>query len=125
MTPDPDPLETTLVFSCWRLTLDLLQKILLNRGIHCLRIDGLTSLADRERILSSFCADENQRVLLLSIGTGWVGLTLTVANKVHIVESQWNPFTEEQSIARASRIGQTRPVTVLKYITQNTVEQIS
>ncbi|RYP69277.1 hypothetical protein DL770_008287 [Monosporascus sp. CRB-9-2] len=50
-------------------------------------------------------------------------LTLTVANRVHIVEPQWNPSVEEQAIARALRMGQTRTVTIFKYITVKTVEQ--
>ncbi|RYP37998.1 hypothetical protein DL767_002726 [Monosporascus sp. MG133] len=50
-------------------------------------------------------------------------LTLTVANRVHIVEPQWNPSVEEQAVARALRMGQTRTVTVVKYITVKTVEQ--
>ncbi|RYP51600.1 hypothetical protein DL768_003107 [Monosporascus sp. mg162] len=50
-------------------------------------------------------------------------LTLTVANRVHIVEPQWNPSVEEQAIARALRMGQTRTVTIVKYITAKTVEQ--
>ncbi|OCL09465.1 DNA repair protein rad5 [Glonium stellatum] len=59
----------------------------------------------------------------MSVETGAVGLTLTVANHVHIVEPQWNPSVEEQAIARALRMGQTRTVTVIKYVTEKTVEQ--
>ncbi|KAF5522000.1 putative ATP-dependent helicase [Colletotrichum aenigma] len=59
----------------------------------------------------------------MSIGTGAVGLNLTAANYVHIVEPQWNPSVEEQAIARALRMGQTREVTVLRYVVQRTVEQ--
>lgn len=51
-------------------------------------------------------------------------LTLTAANYVHIVEPQWNPTVEEQAIGRALRMGQTRHVTILKYITTGTVEQV-
>ncbi|KAF3250688.1 hypothetical protein TWF192_005127 [Orbilia oligospora] len=52
-----------------------------------------------------------------------VGLTLTNADKVHIIEPQWNPAIEEQAIARAYRMGQTKTVTVIRYITEKTVEQ--
>ncbi|KAF4844799.1 putative SWI/SNF-related matrix-associated actin-dependent regulator of chromatin subfamily A member 3-like 1 [Colletotrichum siamense] len=51
------------------------------------------------------------------------GLNLTAANYVHIVEPQWNPSVEEQAVGRALRIGQTREVTVIRYIVQDTVEQ--
>ena len=55
----------------------------------------------------------------------FISITLTDANIVHIVEPQWNPTKEEQAIARAVRIGQTRTVTVFKYITERSVEEVS
>lgn len=51
-------------------------------------------------------------------------LTLTAADRVHIVEPQWNPSVEQQAIGRALRIGQTHKVTIIKYIVQNTVEEV-
>lgn len=113
----------SLVFTSWRSTLDILVNMLTDRGIPCLRIDGRVSFSDRLEILSKFRGDPNTPVLLMSIETGAVGLTLTVANRVHIVEPQWNPSVEEQAIARALRMGQTRNVTVIKYVTEKTVEQ--
>ncbi|EYB33485.1 hypothetical protein FG05_30075 [Fusarium graminearum] len=55
--------------------------------------------------------------------TGAVGLTLTVATQVHIIEPQWNPSVEEQAIARALRMGQSKSVKVFRYIMRNTVEE--
>ncbi|KAI1357569.1 SNF2 family N-terminal domain-containing protein [Xylaria arbuscula] len=124
-----DNIQTTqissknLVFTSWRTTLDILQQLLMVRGIPCLRIDGGTPFANRQSILQEFCQNKDQTVLLLSIATGAVGLTLTAADRVHIVEPQWNPLVEEQAISRALRIGQTRSVTIFKYITKNTVEE--
>ena len=51
-------------------------------------------------------------------------MTLTAASQVHIVEPQWNPAIEAQAIARAHRMGQTRPVTVIKYVAKKTVEKV-
>ncbi|KAF2684141.1 hypothetical protein K458DRAFT_38039 [Lentithecium fluviatile CBS 122367] len=113
----------SLVFTSWRLTLDILGQMLTNRGIPFLRIDGRVKMSDRLDILSKFRGDPSTPVLLMSIETGAVGLTLTVANRVHIVEPQWNPSVEEQAIARALRMGQTRAVTVVRYVTENTVER--
>ncbi|XXG98291.1 myosin II light chain [Hypoxylon texense] len=59
----------------------------------------------------------------MSIETGAVGLNLTVANQVHIVEPQWNPSVEEQAVARALRMGQTREVTIVRYVMEKTVER--
>ncbi|KAK6857174.1 hypothetical protein PG995_007361 [Apiospora arundinis] len=112
-----------LVFTSWRLTLDILQHLLDQQGIPICRIDGQTSFVERELILQRFTQEDGPGVLLLSIATGAVGLTLTVADKVHIVEPQWNPSVEEQAIGRALRIGQQRNVTVYKYIAKRTVEE--
>ncbi|KAK9412710.1 hypothetical protein SUNI508_12410 [Seiridium unicorne] len=115
-----------LVFTSWRYTLDALQAELDRRGIVHLRIDGSTSFSDRQTILSRFCEDPDQCVLLITIMTGAVGgtrLTLTAANRVHLVEPQWNPSVEDQAIARALRMGQERRVSIFKYVTKGTVEE--
>ncbi|RYC57351.1 hypothetical protein CHU98_g8859 [Xylaria longipes] len=77
----------------------------------------------RSKALKAFKEDPEVLVLLMSIETGAVGLNLTVANRVHIVEPQWNPSVEDQAIARALRMGQTREVMIIRYIVENTVEQ--
>ncbi|KAJ3544861.1 hypothetical protein NM208_g2822 [Fusarium decemcellulare] len=92
-------------------------------GIEFVQIDGRTPLMDRKDLLSNFCQSPTRRILLLSMNTGAVGLTLTAANVVHIVEPQWNPAIEEQAMARVVRMGQTRPVTIFKYIMAKSVEQ--
>ncbi|KAF4998446.1 hypothetical protein FDECE_11787 [Fusarium decemcellulare] len=119
------PGSKNLVFTSWRTTLDLLEKMLMEKGIPCRRIDGRVSIFDRSQRLEEFQSDTANRipVLLLSIETGAVGLTLTAANRVHIIEPQWNPSVEQQAIGRALRIGQTRKVTIFKYVTKDTVEQ--
>lgn len=53
-----------------------------------------------------------------------IRLNLTVANYVHIVEPQWNPSVEEQAIARAVRMGQTRTVTIIRYVVKDSVEEV-
>ncbi|KAI6776491.1 hypothetical protein HG530_000436 [Fusarium avenaceum] len=112
----------SVVFSSWRDTLDILAKMLLADDIEFVQVDGRNPLTGRTELLSRFRQDANVRVLLISINTGAVGLTLTEANIVHIVEPQWNPTIEDQAIARVVRMGQTRPVTVFKYITAGSVE---
>ncbi|KAI0161065.1 hypothetical protein GGR52DRAFT_586385 [Hypoxylon sp. FL1284] len=70
-----------------------------------------------------FREDPQVLVLLMSIETGAVGLNLTVATHVHIVEPQWNPSVEEQAVARAVRMGQKREVRIMRYVMKKTVEQ--
>ncbi|KAF5252269.1 hypothetical protein FANTH_2825 [Fusarium anthophilum] len=112
----------SVVFSSWRDTLDILAAILGAEGIAFVQVDGRNPLAGRTELLSKFCQDPMIRVLLISINTGAVGLTLTQANMVHIVEPQWNPAIEEQAIARVVRMGQKRPVTIFKYVTAGSIE---
>ncbi|ETS75548.1 hypothetical protein PFICI_12492 [Pestalotiopsis fici W106-1] len=113
----------SLVFSFWTSTLDLLKHMLINANIPCLMIDGRVPYAERPRILEQFRNDPNVPILLMTIQTGAVGLNLTAANFIHIVEPQWNPSTEEQAIGRAVRMGQTRTVTVFRYVVESSIEQ--
>lgn len=112
-----------IIFSYWKTTLHVLARLLGQAGVKCLQVDGDASYADRSYRLKAFKENPDVQVLLMTIETGAVGLNLTVANQVHIVEPQWNPSVEEQAIARAVRMGQTREVTVFRYVLQNTVEQ--
>ncbi|KAG8355646.1 hypothetical protein FVEN_g6501 [Fusarium venenatum] len=98
--------------------------MLIAEGIAFVQVDGRNPLAGRTELLSSFRQDRAIKVLLISINTGAVGLTPTEANMVHIVEPQWNPTIKNQAIARVVRMGQTRPVTIFKYIMKDSVEQL-
>ncbi|KAM0562875.1 hypothetical protein ACHAPJ_001715 [Fusarium lateritium] len=92
-------------------------------GISHVHIDGRTSYTERSNRLNTFRHDPKVTVLLMSIETGAVGLNLTAANVVHIVEPQWNPSVEDQAVARALRMGQTKEVKIFRYIMKNTVEE--
>ncbi|KAL8375683.1 hypothetical protein RB595_007002 [Gaeumannomyces hyphopodioides] len=115
--------DKSLVFSGWTFTLDLLQGLMERRGVGFLRIDGTTPADQRTSIVDKFSNNPRIAVLLMTIGTGSVGLTITAANRVHLVEPQWNPFVEEQAIARAVRMGQKRGVTVVRYRVRGSVEK--
>ncbi|CAG7561097.1 unnamed protein product [Fusarium equiseti] len=90
----------SVVMSSWRDTLDILATMLTLEGIRFVQVDGRNLLLGRTELISAFRQDALIKVLLISINTGAVGLTLTEANEVHIVEPQWNPTIEEQAIAR-------------------------
>ncbi|KAI0549689.1 SNF2 family N-terminal domain-containing protein [Xylaria curta] len=117
------PGDKSIVFSYWTSTLDLISQLLGQAKVAYRQVDGRTSYAERSKALKTFREDPGVVVLLMSIGTGAMGLNLTAANKVHIVEPQWNPSVEEQAIARALRMGQTQEVTIIRYVVENTVEQ--
>ncbi|KAK2601325.1 hypothetical protein N8I77_010781 [Diaporthe amygdali] len=112
-----------IVFSYWKTTLHILARLLRASGVVYLQVDGETSFVDRSNRLRAFKEESKAYVLLMTVETGAVGLNLTVANQVHIVEPQWNPSVEEQAVARAVRMGQKREVTIYRYVLQNTVEQ--
>ncbi|KAJ6104356.1 helicase [Penicillium sp. IBT 18751x] len=80
-------------------------RMLQHHNIDYLRIDGSVSSAERQRALRGFDSVSERIVLLLTIGTGAVGLNLTSATRVHILEPQWNPMVEQQAIGRALRLG--------------------
>ncbi|CAJ0548932.1 Ff.00g025450.m01.CDS01 [Fusarium sp. VM40] len=112
-----------IVFSYWTSTLDALEQLFNTAGICHVQIDGRTSYAERSNRLNKFREDPRVTVLLMSIETGSVGLNLTAASVVHIVEPQWNPSVEEQAVARALRMGQTKEVKIFRYVMRGTVEE--
>ena len=77
---------------------------------------------ERQAILDRFKCDKSQHVLLMSYGTGSVGLNLQFANYVFLFDRWWNPAIEDQAINRAHRIGQKSTVFVKRFITPGTIE---
>ncbi|KAL4394593.1 hypothetical protein S83_004920 [Arachis hypogaea] len=115
------PGEKSIVFSQWTSFFDLLENPLRRKGIDFLRYDGKLTQKQRENVLSEFNTKEI-RVLLMSLKAGGVGLNLTAASNVFIMDPWWNPAVEEQAIMRIHRIGQKRRVVVRRFIVKGTVE---
>jgi len=116
--------EKSIVFSSWKKTLNIAARLLQNTGIHFNRIDGSLTLSERKKVLADFRSNGGATVLLMTLGTGAVGLNLAVASRIYLLEPQWNPSIENQAIGRALRIGQTSQVTVIRYIMKSTVEEV-
>ena len=110
-----------LVFSQWTSLLDLIVPELRERGIEFLRLDGTTS--NRSEIVNRFQSDSGPPVLLISLKAGGVGLTLTAADHVYLVDPWWNPAVENQAADRAHRIGQEKPVMIYRLAARDTVEE--
>jgi hypothetical protein len=110
-----------LVFSQWTSLLDLIEPHLLSSGITFLRIDGTTE--GRGELVEQFQSSEGPPVMLLSLKAGGLGLTLTRADHVYIVDPWWNPAVEDQAADRAYRIGQENPVIVHRLVATNTIEE--
>ncbi|KDN62902.1 putative SNF2 family domain-containing protein [Colletotrichum sublineola] len=116
--------EPSIVFSCWTRTLHLVGMHLKRAGVKFAMINGNCPLSERQKILENFANDDSLRVLIMTTGTGAFGLNLTCANRVFIVELQWNPSVENQAIARAIRFGQDQKVLVTRYVIKGTVEEV-
>ncbi|MBK7232295.1 MAG: SWF/SNF helicase family protein [Saprospiraceae bacterium] len=86
-------------------------------------LTGETLTADRQKIIHQFQNDEDTLIFLLSLKAGGTGLNLTAAEYVFILDPWWNPFVEKQAVARAHRIGQNRPVQLIRFISKNTIEE--
>ncbi|OAY75863.1 putative SWI/SNF-related matrix-associated actin-dependent regulator of chromatin subfamily A member 3-like 3, partial [Ananas comosus] len=115
--------EKSIVFSQWTAFLDLLEIPLRTRGIGFLRFDGKLSQKQREKVLKEFSENGDKLVLLMSLKAGGVGLNLTAASNVFLMDPWWNPAVEEQAIMRIHRIGQKRQVRVRRFIVKDTVEE--
>ncbi|KAK5870589.1 hypothetical protein PBY51_003525 [Eleginops maclovinus] len=114
----------TLVFAHYRKVLDIIERILGNRGYKVLRLDGtIIQLAEREKLITKFQTDKSYSVFLLTTQVGGVGITLTAANRVVIYDPSWNPATDAQAVDRAYRIGQSENVVIYRLITCGTVEE--
>ncbi|SFQ54926.1 DEAD/DEAH box helicase [Parafilimonas terrae] len=111
-----------LVFSQFLGMLALIKEKMKELGIEYAYFDGSTSAADREKAIQRFQTDENCRVFLISLKAGGVGLNLTAADYVYIVDPWWNPAVEQQAIDRTHRIGQTKNIFAYRMICQDTVE---
>ncbi|KAH7302007.1 hypothetical protein KP509_23G052300 [Ceratopteris richardii] len=115
--------EKSIVFSQWTTFLDLLQ-IPLNRQRHkFVRLDGSISQSQRERVIKDFSNDPKILIMLISLKAGGVGINLTAASNVFLLDPWWNPAVEEQAIMRIHRIGQTKKVSVKRFITKDSVEE--
>ncbi|EPS41568.1 hypothetical protein H072_4536 [Dactylellina haptotyla CBS 200.50] len=112
----------TIVFSAFTSMLDTIEPFLKHRGIKFVRYDGKMKNDDRERSLDTLRSSPTCQVLLCSLKCGALGLNLTAANRVVILEPFWNPFVEEQAIDRVHRIGQTSDVIVYRMSIGNTIE---
>ena len=113
--------ERCLVFSQFTSLLAILRDRLDARGVHYEYLDGSTR--HRQAVVERFQSPEGAPVFLISLLAGGVGLNLTAAEHVLLLDPWWNPAVEAQAIDRSHRIGQTRTVFAYKLIARGTVEE--
>lgn len=112
-----------LLFSQSRAMLTLLERLVVTLQLRYLRMDGCTATGRRAGLVSAFNRDDSIFAMLLTTKTGGVGISLTAADRVVLVDPDWNPQTDVQARERAWRLGQTREVTIYRLITRGTIEE--
>jgi SNF2 family DNA or RNA helicase len=110
-----------LVFSQFTSFLDILRPKLKEAGVSFEYLDGRTR--DRQERVQRFQTDPECKLFLVSLKAGGVGLNLTAAEYVYLLDPWWNPAVEAQAVDRTHRIGQTKPVFAYRLIARNTVEE--
>ncbi len=111
-----------LVFSQFLGMLALIREKLQEEGIAYEYFDGSTGINDRQKSIDNFQNNDQCRVFLISLKAGGVGLNLTAADYVYIVDPWWNPAVEQQAIDRTHRIGQTKNIFAYRMICIDTIE---
>jgi SNF2 family DNA or RNA helicase len=110
-----------LVFSQFVKHLSIVRSFLYEHKIEHAYLDGTTK--NRQEQVERFQNDEKMKVFLISLKAGGLGLNLTKAEYVFLLDPWWNPAVERQAIDRAHRIGQKNTVFIYKFITKNTIEE--
>ncbi|APA06188.1 hypothetical protein sscle_01g009580 [Sclerotinia sclerotiorum 1980 UF-70] len=122
LNPNQPPIKS-VVFSGWTSHLDLIQFALQENNIPYTRLDGKMTRIARSNAMENFREDPTIVVILVSISAGGLGLNLTTANKVYVMEPQFNPAAEAQAIDRVHRLGQRREVQTVRFIMNNSFEE--
>ena len=112
-----------LVFSQFVKHLALFRQELENRGMVYCYLDGSTPALERQNEVNKFQNQKEIKVFLMSLKAGGLGLNLTAAEYVFLLDPWWNPAIEAQAVDRAHRIGQQNTVFIYKFIAKNTVEE--
>ncbi|MCC6135028.1 MAG: DEAD/DEAH box helicase [Candidatus Contendobacter sp.] len=111
-----------LVFSQFVDHLAIIRDLLDRKGVAYQYLDGSTPAPERKKRVDAFQAGQGD-VFLISLKAGGLGLNLTAADYVIHMDPWWNPAVEDQASDRAHRIGQQRPVTIYRLVTQGTIEE--
>nr|XP_043628726.1 DNA repair protein RAD16 [Erigeron canadensis] len=112
-----------IVFSQFTSFLDLIHYSLLKSGVKCVMLDGSMSISARESAINRFTDDGECKIFLMSLKAGGVALNLTVASHVFLMDPWWNPAVEQQAQDRIHRIGQYKPIRVMRFVIENTIEE--
>ena len=109
-----DPDAKIIVFTQFRPMIRILARLMQEEGWGWSQFHGSLSFAARDKALLDFANKQDTKILLASLKAGGVGLNLTMASKVIIIDLWWNECVEQQAFCRCFRIGQSRPVDICR-----------
>ena len=115
--------DKIVIYSQFVRYMDIIEVPLRNWGWKMLRLDGSLNQPQRAELLKRFDTDPSCRILLISLKAGGVGINLTVANHIFLMDPWWNTAVEKQAVDRVHRIGQKKPIFVTRFFVKLTVEQ--
>jgi SNF2 family DNA or RNA helicase len=124
-----DNTNKCVIFSQWTVYLDLIGTELTNQGFKFVRLDGTMTMQKRQKSIDLFSnkndsnPDNETFIFLVSLKAGGVGINLTAANHVFMMDVWWNPAVEDQAFDRLHRIGQKRTVYIHRLIIKDSIEQ--
>ncbi|KAF2099155.1 hypothetical protein NA57DRAFT_27133, partial [Rhizodiscina lignyota] len=117
------PGEKTVIFSQWTSFLDIVQAQLVAKAYQFTRIDGSMPALARDAALERFENDSSCTILFASLGVCSVGLNLTAANQVIMMDTWWAPAIEDQAVDRVHRLGQKRECRVWRLVMEGSIEE--
>lgn len=112
-----------LIFSQFTMVLDVLEEYLTMRGHRFLRLDGQTPVPERGALIDEFADDPSIFIFLLSTKAGGLGINLTCADTVIIHDIDFNPYNDKQAEDRCHRVGQKKPVKIIRLLGEETIEE--
>ncbi|CAG9857372.1 unnamed protein product [Phyllotreta striolata] len=112
-----------LIFSQYVIMLNIVEEYLKIRSHKYMRLDGSTAVNIRQDLINEFTDDSSYFIFLLSTRAGGLGINLTSADTVIIHDIDFNPYNDKQAEDRCHRMGQSKPVTVYRFISQGTIEE--
>lgn len=116
--------DRVLIFTRFEMTVPILLEVFDLEGINNRQFTGTTPVEERQDLIDEFNNDPSITAFIITTGSGATGINLTAANKVIIFDPSDNPQLDIQAENRAHRIGQTRPVEVIRLVTKGTIEEL-
>merc|ERR1712018_1088534 len=115
--------DRVLIFTQFTMVLDIMEQYLRIRGHKYLRLDGSTPVQERQSLIDLFNNDDSYFIFILSTRAGGLGINLTAANTVILHDLDFNPYNDKQAEDRCHRVGQTKEVKVIRFVSKDSIEE--